>query len=153
MSFSIAKNMVVASTDTAAQASCESTLVRVAQSLLFLWNNLGSLLVKNSSIANSNFFLKYLQSLVQTKVHDVGVKPKSTTVEELTYLLDSIKRHTKFNKRCWTGSFFKTLQSYKSKIVGQLLLTWERLLCTLHSKQDSGSIARQLERQCGLQVN
>ena len=54
-----------------------------------------------------------------TKVHDVGVKPKSTTVDELTSFLGTIESRTKLNKRCWPGSFFKPLQSDESKIVGQ----------------------------------
>ena len=96
-------NMGVADTDTTAKASCEITVVRVVKSLLFLRKNLGSLLVNNSSIINSNFVLKYLQSLMSTKVHDVGVKPKSTTVDELTSFLDSIESQTNLIKCCWTG--------------------------------------------------
>ena len=108
-------NMGVADTDTTEKASCESAVGRVVQSFLFLRKNLGSLLVKNSSTINSNIVLKYLQSLVPTKVHDVGVKPKSTTVDELMSFLDSIEIQTKLNKRCWPWSFFKPLQSDKSK--------------------------------------
>ena len=80
----------VANTDTTAKAFCESTVIRVVKLFMFLRNNLGSLLVNNSSINNYNLVLKSIQSLVTTKVHDVGVKPKSTTVDELMSFLDSI---------------------------------------------------------------
>ena len=93
--------------------------------MLFLHNNLGSLLVNNSSIINSNFVIKYLQSLLPTKVHNVGVKPKSTTVDKLTSFLESIESQTKLNKRCWPGSFFEPLQSDKPKIVGQPIVDLE----------------------------
>ena len=69
-------NMGVADTDTTAKVSCESAVGRVFQSLLFLRKNLGSMLVNNSSIIYSNFVLKYIQSLVPTKVHNVEVKLK-----------------------------------------------------------------------------
>ena len=103
-------NLDVSDTDTTAKVYCENAVGRVVQSLLFLRKNLGSLLVNNSSIINSNFVLKYLQSLVPTKVHDVGVKPKSTTVDELASFLEYIESQTKLNKRCWPGSFFKPLK-------------------------------------------
>ena len=96
-------NLGVSDKDTTAKASCEDAVGRVVQSLLFLSKNLGSLLVNNYSIINSNFVLKYLQSLVPTKVHDFGVKLKSTTVEKLTSFLDSVESQTKLNKRCWPG--------------------------------------------------
>ena len=101
--------------------------------------------MNNSSIINSNFVLKYLQSLVPTKVHDVGVKPKSVTVDRLTSFFDSIEIQTKLNKRCLYGSFFKPLQSDKSKIVGQSIVDLEAAIVNLASKQDRGSISRQLE--------
>ena len=141
------KNLSVSDTDTTAKASCESAVGRVVQSLMYLRKNLVSLLVNNSSIINSNFILKSLQSLVPTKVHDVGVKMKSTTVDKLTPFLDFIESQTKLNKRCWPGSFFKLLQSDKSKKLGSPFLTWKRLLWNLHSKQYSSSISSQLERQ------
>ena len=81
-------NLGVADTYTTEKASCESAVRIVVQSFLFLRKNLGSLLVNTSSIINSDFFLKSLQSLVPTKFHDVGVKPKSTTVDKLTSFLD-----------------------------------------------------------------
>ena len=60
-------NLGVADTDTTSKAYCESAVGRVVQSLLFLRNNIGSLLFNNSSIINSNFILKYLQSLFANK--------------------------------------------------------------------------------------
>ena len=69
-------NMGVADTYTTEKASCESAVGRVVQSLLFLRKNIGSMLVNNSSIIYSNFVLKYIQSLVPTKVHNVEVKLK-----------------------------------------------------------------------------
>ena len=84
------KNCGVADTDTKAKAPCESAVRREVQNFLYLSKNIGSLLVNNSSIINSNFVLKYLQSFVPTKVHDIGFKPKSTTVDELMSFLDSI---------------------------------------------------------------
>ena len=98
-------NLGVADTDTTEKTYCESEVRRVVQSFLFMRKNLSSLLVNNSSITNSNFVLKYLHSLGPTKVHDVGVKPKSTTVDELTSFLDSIESQTKLNNFCWPGSF------------------------------------------------
>ena len=127
-------NLGVADTDTAAKASCESAVGRALQQFLFLHNNIGSLLVNNSSIINYNFVLKYLQSLVPTKFHDVGVKLKSTTVDELTSFLDFIERQTKLNKRCWPGSFFKPLQSDKSKIVVQTIVDLEEAIVDIAFK-------------------
>ena len=96
-------NLGVADIDTTARASCESAVGRVVKLLMFLRKNICSMLVKNSSIINYNFGLKYLQYLVPTKFHDIGVKPKSTTVEKMTSFLDSIESQTKLNKRCWPG--------------------------------------------------
>ena len=73
-----------------------------------------------------------------TKVHDVEVKSKSVTLDELTSFFDSIEIQTKLNKRCWSGSFFKPLQSDKSKIVGQSIVDLEAAIVNLAFKTRQG---------------
>ena len=55
-------------------------------------------------------------------------------MEKLTSFLESIEIQTKFNKRCWHGSFFKPLQSDKSKIVGQPIVDLEAAIVDLAFK-------------------
>ena len=55
-------------------------------------------------------------------------------MDKLASLLNSIEIQTKLNKRCWSGSFFKPLQSDKSKIVGQPIVDLEAAIVDLAFK-------------------
>ena len=121
----------VIGSDVAAVDSCKSAVQRVVQLLLFVRKHLGSLRINNESILRNNEVLSQLQFCVSTSIHEIGSRPRSTTVDALTQFLESNKKESKSNKRCWPGTFFKKKKDDPSTHVGKPVFDLEDSVNTL----------------------
>lgn len=114
--------------DVSTKVTITNAIGRVCQSLLVFRKHINSLTVNNATTIKSNYVLKHIESLVPTKVNEIGAKRKRSTVEELRQFLASVSDQSKLNKRCWPGYFFQRVSTDKSRVRGQCVVELEEAM-------------------------